>query len=318
MAVGVVKRIRPGAGDDLQTMMRLIVTHQFSRQVLSSTYGWLSWSQKRAFHERFNRTFWSGPPAVVSGDWAVVFQGRRIRVPLTSSALPLDWDLGVALLGHDVDVKETYAALLASSERPDVFVDVGTNFGTHSLLFLVHGVDTRSFEPNPACVDYFRTLCAVNDVSPTIEPVAVSDEPGWADLHFPATEPWLGSTDDETAAKLSESHQLETCRVPLTTLDAYRHKLPPGRVVIKVDTEGNEARVLRGAGALINDRHPLIIFESWQDASRLELAALFDGFEYEVATLPWSPDRRGPALTSAEFLASPAVNFIASARTAAQ
>jgi hypothetical protein len=63
----------------------------------------------------------------------------------------LDWFLALATLGDDSTVKKTYAAIVSSSRKPDLFLDVGANYGTHSLLFLAHGIRTWSFEPNARC-----------------------------------------------------------------------------------------------------------------------------------------------------------------------
>ena len=40
----------------------------------------------------------------------------------------------VSIVGHDIEVKETYAALIASDHRPTLFLDVGANYGLHSIL----------------------------------------------------------------------------------------------------------------------------------------------------------------------------------------
>jgi FkbM family methyltransferase len=42
-------------------------------------------------------------------------------------------------------------------------------------------------------------------------------------------------------------------------------------LLVKIDTEGSEAAILRGAGRTLAERRPLIIFESFRDDGREEL-----------------------------------------------
>ncbi|CAA9891487.1 conserved hypothetical protein [Candidatus Methylobacter favarea] len=77
-------------------------------------------------------------------------------MPLTSERFWLDWDTAVSITGHDIEIKQTYEALIGSSEPPELFIDIGANYGTHSLLFLVHQIKTITFEPNASCHDFFQ------------------------------------------------------------------------------------------------------------------------------------------------------------------
>jgi hypothetical protein len=65
-----------------------------------------------------------------------------------------DWGLSLLVAGHDVEIKETYRYLL-EERKPKLFFDIGANYGTHSLIFLTHGVRTISFEPNLGLRPYF-------------------------------------------------------------------------------------------------------------------------------------------------------------------
>ena len=73
-------------------------------------------------------------------------------------------------------MKKTYAAIVSSSRKPDLFLDVGANYGTHSLLFLAHGIRTWSFEPNARCHPYFIESCGLNAFNPHLEQVAISSQ----------------------------------------------------------------------------------------------------------------------------------------------
>ena len=68
--------------------------------------------------------------------------------PQTTEHSNVDWSNALAIVGHDIDVKTTYELLLSSQRPPEVFIDAGANFGTHSILFASQGIRTIAFEPN--------------------------------------------------------------------------------------------------------------------------------------------------------------------------
>src|ERR1700722_9247274 len=51
--------------------------------------------------------------------------------------------------GHDSELKQTYASLIQLEHPPRLVLDIGANYGTHSIIFLSHDIETVSFEPNP-------------------------------------------------------------------------------------------------------------------------------------------------------------------------
>jgi FkbM family methyltransferase len=81
----------------------------------------------------------------------------------------------VAILGHDLEIKTTYASML-----PRLFFDVGANYRLHALLFLVHCAPTVSFEPNTASHKYLRRACELNHLVCDIQ--ALSDAEGSIEL----------------------------------------------------------------------------------------------------------------------------------------
>ena len=97
-------------------------------------------------------------------------------------------------------------------------------------------------------------------------------------------------------------------RVPLTTLDrvAAERGLRPD--LIKIDVEGAEMDVLRGAERLLGDARPTVIVESWaRSPDRAELFAFFAARGYVLHEA--AGDAASPALTQARFFAAAASNF---------
>jgi hypothetical protein len=131
---------RPAA----QRAMRVLAANPATRAFVNRGYRWLSDAQLAYCHALFAHIFEHSERQGAPGTWPITFLGRRILLPLRKETFWLDWGLSLATLGHDSDVKQTYRTLLQSLRRPDLFIDVGANYGTHSVLFLGSGVETIS------------------------------------------------------------------------------------------------------------------------------------------------------------------------------
>ena len=150
------------------------------------------------------------------------------------------------VLGHDAEIKQTYEALIRSDQRPVLFIDVGANYGTHSLLFLAAGIPIIAFEPNPECFPQFQEVCGLNHLGGRWEQSALGRETGQIYLVYPETETWLGSTSGEVISKFHSS-SVAIKRVPIRMLDDYLCEMPIGELLVKLDVEGSEIEVLKGA-----------------------------------------------------------------------
>jgi hypothetical protein len=110
---------------------------------------------------------------------------------------------------------------------------------------------------------------------------------------------------------LRGSHDLVTEKVQQKTVDDYLTAMEGKRTVIKIDTEGNELSVLRGAARVLERIKPQIIFECREEAERLPIYELFESFGYSITNLPWNPQQAVQRLDQKSFCASLATNFIA-------
>ena len=124
--------------------------------------------------------------------------------------------------------------------RPgDLFVDVGANIGSYTVLAsAVVGANSVSFEPVPATYLHLKHNVAINDVEPLVElhNAGVGSEEGI--LHFT-------SGLDTMNHVASDPSSAGNIRVDIVTLDKILENKNP--VLIKMDTEGFEMSVLEGA-----------------------------------------------------------------------
>lgn len=282
----LLRFVWPSARSDSERIVRWLGGRRWPRTCLNWIYSQFSYRQKGEFHARFAKLFRSHDARVENGNWTVVFHGRKISVPLRQQTIWLDWDSALSLLGHEVEIKATYEALLDASAHPCCVFDVGANYGLHSLLFLSHGIQVVSFEPNPVCREYFERLEELNDVQFTVESMALSSTEGVVELCYPETDTWLGTTDPERARKISSKYQLRRTEVPCMTLDGYVQRSGKIPDLIKLDTEGNELQILLGAKRTLETARPMLVFECWRNNKRDQLWDMLDGMGYEVVGLP--------------------------------
>ncbi|MGN6057186.1 MAG: FkbM family methyltransferase [Sphingomicrobium sp.] len=259
----------------------------------------LYWVFANIFKEREGRVY--------PGDWRVKVPGGELKVEFGTGETWLDWVLALSLLGHDQDVKQTYAAILASRARPAQFIDVGANYGCHSLLLARGGVPTLSFEPNPDCIAYFRRWATANGIQANIEPVALGDSNGEVHIDFPPKETWLGMVSDKE--DLPEGYRRIT--VPVRRLDDYIDKLAPGPLLIKLDAEGSEPAIIRGAERIIAELQPNIIFECWNNADAREAMLEACAGRFAIYSLPWRPGSDSVPIDAPTFVRDPETNYIA-------
>ncbi|MFN7889014.1 MAG: FkbM family methyltransferase [Pirellula sp.] len=294
-----------------QSLIRLAVASSWPRRILNIAYLRLTPYQRSVFHSHFAKTFRNSSCPVKEGVWRIEFLGKTILVPLDSEKIWLEWDSAVSIIGHDIDVKETYRHLLDSTDKPDLFIDIGGNYGTHSLLFLVHGVATITFEPNSLCNLFFRNLCDLNGLEPNLQSVALGERHGFVELSYPARDTWHGSTDTKVINSLAASHDLVTERVEQKKLDDYLSSFSARNMLIKIDTEGNELTVLKGAIETLKQFRPKVIFESCNAEDRIGLFDFFTLHDYQIRTLPLTSPVLGGVLGYDEFRVSTLSNFIA-------
>lgn len=291
--------------------VRTLASWRHSCSYLNSHFDGLDDAGKNGYYHRYAKIFWNPGIRLGGGTWNLHFLDKLIKLPLRPEQSRHDWDVALSILGHDIEIKTTYRNLLLSDERPEIFFDVGANYGTHSLLFAAAGVPTTSFEPNPHCRPAFDDMANLNGLRVDWEAVAIGADHGELELVFPPGETWLGTVVGSVAHDIRRDHaDFLVERVRMRKLDDYAERARGKRTLIKIDVEGGEAAVLKGASALLRQSRPKIIFESNDRGARAELAALLGEHGYAITRLPW-PNNQTPALSESDFRSSIETNFLA-------
>jgi len=285
-------------------MLGIALSERHALHLVNAIHRRLSLAAKRRFFHAFGETRYG-----VSGSWKLDFAGRVVLLPMRRD-FSLSWQAATAFHGWDPEIHEFYERLLESPRPPRLVFDVGANYGSHTIRFLVHGIRVLSFEPNPACHAFFSDWCELNDVQPEIVPAAVGERPGTADLLVPAGAAYMGSLDERVKVRLAGRSDLIRIEVPVITLDDIVAERGLAPDLIKIDTEGNEANVLRGARRVLATARPLVVFEAWPDGTdRGVLFEILSAAGYSVEALRLAV--QSTKLSRDAFLASPATNFVA-------
>jgi FkbM family methyltransferase len=131
-------------------------------------------------------------------------------------------------------------------------LDIGANHGVYAYPLSRLATTVHCFEPLAECCQYIRDYPSTRI---TVHNVALSDRPGEFKLHVPV----IGGRSVYTRASLDPPDgPSEVRRVAVRTLDSYGLT---NVGFIKIDVEGVETAVLRGAERTLSSNHPTLLVE---------------------------------------------------------
>jgi len=135
-----------------------------------------------------------------------------------------------------------------------VVFDVGANIGEYSKMVREHAPQAviHAFEPHPASFAALQRAASTTGIIP--HQIALGDTQGEIELFDYADE--AGSQHASVFRQvIEEVHRrpAESCKVRMETLDAITAELGISRIgLLKIDTEGNDLAVLKGARKLLD------------------------------------------------------------------
>lgn len=162
------------------------------------------------------------------------------------------------------------------------FFDVGSNIGLTSLpiLHAHQDVSVLSFEPSPNSVPWLEKTISKSSYKSRWHLIkkAVGSASGWTE--FCVSPPQSGLFDSIVDTCRAEG--VVKSRVEMTTLDEEWDRLDrPAVSVLKVDVEGWESQVLKGAKNMISVSKPRILLE-WNQKN-LKAVGIMQNMLYDIA-----------------------------------
>src|SRR5258705_6161263 len=153
---------------------------------------------------------------------------------------------------------EVQRALQERLKPGSVLYDVGSNIGFYSLLAARQGAQVFAFEPDIQIAGSLERHARLNSLGSKIEVIraAVFSTSGFVALEPADTA--RGHGNAHIGSKIQHSNP--TVEVPCITLDDFvqKHSVPD---TIKIDVEGAESDVLKGAECLFRRSRPHLICE---------------------------------------------------------
>lgn len=130
---------------------------------------------------------------------------------------------------------EDMAFILHAVSSADVFVDIGANIGSYTILASEVGAKCIAFEPAPVAFEWLRRNVLLNEADAILHNLAVGAEDG--EILFTTT------LDSMNHVLAWGEHRDEVTPVRVVRLDDALSVAP---TVIKIDVEGFEKHVLAG------------------------------------------------------------------------
>jgi len=172
----------------------------------------------------------------------------------------------------------TFLHTLINTNKP-VFYDVGGNKGDYTLMLknsFPNSIIT-TFEPNP---NTFKVLKKTTDSKSTIVNKGVGEKKGKLELFFDVNNKTSvqASSNPEIIKQIAKTTTLECVNIDVITLDDYVTE--PQVDLLKIDVEGFELEVLKGASNLLKQNRIKIIQFEFNEVNVIQRRFLKDFFDF--------------------------------------
>jgi|SRR5665213_413891 len=176
-----------------------------------------------------------------------------------------------------------YVVTMERDRRSSVVVDVGAYIGNHTVLFgtFLPVQQVIAVEPNPKAFEVLQRNIAANNLGNMVVPYqcALGSAPGEAGIE-------LGKESNLGHTRITEGNDVE-----VRTLDDI---VPEDKrvSVIKIDVEGAELDVLKGASRLLAEQSPAVFVEVLGQKAHVEVNELLRSHGYSLRdyqSLPFNP-----------------------------
>lgn len=211
---------------------------------------------------------------------------------------------GIDLTRNQKYDRQTLAIMKRVLNEDSNCIDVGCHKGEvmDEILKIAPKGKHVGFEPIPEYVEFLQKKYSADD-RVTILQNALSDSNSEAEFNWVKNAPAYSGIKQRSYA--IKNPQIEKIQVQLITLDECGKNFPPTEL-IKIDVEGAELMVLKGAVNFIRQHRPVIIFEFGLGAADHygvqadDIHRYFSSIGYHVNTLAgFLEDSKG--LDSGEF-----------------
>lgn len=140
-----------------------------------------------------------------------------------------------------------------------VSLDIGADVGEFSIAMLASSRSVIAFEPRPAQARDLVSMFKAAAVPVRVEAVALSDKPGVAAMRIVESEAGRSTIDSDNVLSDVNDGRVHSLDVPVKRLDDLQLD---DVGMIKLDVEGHEIAVLRGASDTLIRNRPAVLVEA--------------------------------------------------------
>ena len=147
--------------------------------------------------------------------------------------------------------------------------DIGANVGIYSLLFSRYSKLVYAFEPFPRNLSFLNRMLKLNKIeNVVIVPCAVADTDGLS---------WFQEAHSHAEGRLKASG---TQPVRVISLDPFIEKIKISPNLLKIDVEGAELSVLKGAKEFLSKAKPILVIETHGDTIKKQCFEFLKQLDY--------------------------------------
>ena len=164
------------------------------------------------------------------------------------------------LVTHPEDVIELEVLLKLAKQADGVMFDVGAETGMLAAFFCkASNQNAVCFEPVPQSRKLIKVTAKLNGLGDRIEivPSALGDKVGVLSLHYDKATGFAHAQNYESSSVSATAN----IAAQVTTIDAVRASAKAKLAILKIDVEGMEGEVLRGAVNTLRRERPVVLLE---------------------------------------------------------
>ncbi len=204
----------------------------------------------------------------------VARSARRWLAPAAKKVAPrLFWRRKYRILQRLGESRPDVRLVASLCDRNRISLDIGADVGEFTIAMLPSSQSVVAFEPRPAQARDLASMFNAVGAAVRVEAVALSDTPGVTAMRVLESDPGRSTIDTANALSDTDDSAVQTIDVPVKRLD----DLQLDNVgLIKIDVEGHELAVLRGAAATLTRNRPTVVVEAEERHHPNAVAAITD------------------------------------------
>jgi FkbM family methyltransferase len=191
---------------------------------------------------------------------SVARSAKRRLAPAAKTLAPrLFWRRKFRILRRLGESRPDVQLVASLCDPARVSLDIGADVGEFTIAMLPSSRSVIAFEPRPAQARELAAMFDAIGAAVRVEAVALSDQPGTTTMRVVESDPGRSTIDAGNALGDADEGAVRNIDVPVKRLD----DLGLDDVgLVKIDVEGHELAVLRGAVDTLTRNRPTVLVEA--------------------------------------------------------